>query len=213
MKEKPNNSYPIESSLSDPDKQMIERWKQKKRLSHSPVTFKGEKPSEKTLIIQPSLKDSKGTEKERDELYQAAMWEATGASDPGFASFIFTQTIAAMHGSVDKVLEYANMVINTFQSFFPQDEIEGMLVAQLIALQAQAMEFMARSISNQSAPMIDANVNRSNKLLRLHHETLEALIKYRKKGTQTMVVQHVHVNQGGQAIVGQVQKGGDSGKN
>jgi hypothetical protein len=81
-----------------------------------------------------------------------------------------------------------------------------MLVAQLIALQAQAMEFMARSISNQSAPMIDVNVNRSNKLLRLHHETLEALIKYRKKGTQTMVVQHVHVNQGGKQLLDKFKK-------
>ena len=40
-------------------------------------------------------------------------------------------------------------------------------------------------------------------------ETLEeALKKYRTGGQQKMVVEHVHVNEGGQAIVGTVNQGG-----
>ena len=41
---------------------------------------------------------------------------------------------------------------------------------------------------------------------------MEALTKHRNKGRQKIVIEHVHVYQGGQAIVGQVIPPGD-GKN
>lgn len=40
------------------------------------------------------------------------------------------------------------------------------------------------------------------KLLRLHNETLEAVSRYRRGGEQKVIVQHVNVNNGSQAIVG-----------
>ena len=40
------------------------------------------------------------------------------------------------------------------------------------------------------------------KLLRLHNETVEALSRYRRKGERRVVVQHVTIEGGGQAIVG-----------
>jgi hypothetical protein len=39
----------------------------------------------------------------------------------------------------------------------------------------------------------------------------ECLNKYRTGGKQTIQVQHVNVNEGGQAIVGNVQGGGANG--
>jgi len=36
---------------------------------------------------------------------------------------------------------------------------------------------------------------------------VEALDKHRRKGQQTVVVEHMHVNDGGQAIVGGVSNG------
>ena len=38
-------------------------------------------------------------------------------------------------------------------------------------------------------------------------QQLEALDKHRRRGQQTVVVEHVHVNDGGQAIVGSVSAG------
>jgi hypothetical protein len=51
------------------------------------------------------------------------------------------------------------------------------------------------------------------KLLRLHNETIEILDRYRRRGGQTVVVQHQHVqvNDGGRAIIGtQMMEGGGS---
>jgi hypothetical protein len=47
-----------------------------------------------------------------------------------------------------------------------------------------------------------------NKLARTFATQVEALKKYRSAGEQTIKVQHVTVNDGGQAIVGQHQAGG-----
>src|SRR4029077_14091840 len=54
----------------------------------------------------------------------------------------------------------------------------------------------------------DAASNRLNKLARTYAAQMEALKKYRSAGEQTIKVQHVVVNQGGQAIVGNVAPGG-----
>ena len=47
-----------------------------------------------------------------------------------------------------------------------------------------------------------------NKLARTFATQMEALNRYRGKGQQKMTVEHVHVHDGGQAIVGQVAQGG-----
>ena len=52
--------------------------------------------------------------------------------------------------------------------------------------------------------VIDSNLNRGTKLLRTFLMQLEALNRHRSKGEQKMVVEHVHVHSGGQAIVGPV---------
>ena len=59
---------------------------------------------------------------------------------------------------------------------------------------------------------IDDCMNRTAKLSRLYNETLETLMRYRRKGEQKVVVQHVQVNDGGKAIVtGDFQTGGGVG--
>jgi hypothetical protein len=195
--------------LCESEKQSITQWRKKRKEDCIPIIFKSSKNEENKDSLIPDLKNDRGSTEERQEIYLAALSEATGASDPNYAMALFAQAVASMPRVEEKMIEYSNMVINTFKALSPKDEIEGMLICQLIALQAQAMEFMSRSVvSTQSTHGVDLNINRSTKLLRLHHETMEALNRYRKKGTQTMIVQHVQVNQGGQAIVGQVQHGG-----
>ena len=53
-----------------------------------------------------------------------------------------------------------------------------------------------------------ANVNEATKMLRTFTTQMEALKKYRTGGQQKVTVEHVHVNEGGRAIVGTVNQGG-----
>ena len=52
----------------------------------------------------------------------------------------------------------------------------------------------------------------ANKLSRTFMMQIEALNRYRGKGQQKMTVEHVHINSGGQAIIGNVTKNDSSKK-
>jgi hypothetical protein len=91
----------------------------------------------------------------------------------------------------------------------PKDQLEGMLAAQLLASHNAAMECYRRAmISEQTFEGRKENLNHANKLSRTHATLLEALNRHRGKGQQRVTVEHVHVHEGGQAIVGNVEGGG-----
>ena len=92
----------------------------------------------------------------------------------------------------------------------PQTGMEALLAVQMVGAQHAAMEFLSRSLlPNQSSAVTDANVLRATRLMRLFNEQLEAMSKLKgKSGQQRVVVEHVTVNEGGQAIEGTVARGG-----
>lgn len=70
------------------------------------------------------------------------------------------------------------------------------------------MDWLGRAHRTERVDFANVYLNGASKLLTRHHETLEALLKYRRKGEQRVHVEHVHVHGGGQAIVGNVTTGG-----
>ncbi len=88
----------------------------------------------------------------------------------------------------------------------PKDALEGMMAAQLFASHAAAMECYRRAmLPDQSAEGRQINLAQAAKLTRANAAQMEALAKHRGKGQQKVIVEHVHVYQGGQAIVGNVE--------
>ena len=95
----------------------------------------------------------------------------------------------------------------------PQDEMEGMIAAQLIATHNATMECYRRAmIAEQTLEGRRENLNQANKLARTYATLIEALNRHRGKGQQKVTVEHVHVHAGGQAVVGMVEApgGGDA---
>ncbi len=95
----------------------------------------------------------------------------------------------------------------------PQSELEGMLLAQMIACHHAAMECYRRAmLTEQSFEGRQVNLGAANKLSRTYTMLLEGLNRHRGKGQQVVRVEHVTVQAGGQAIVGVVtQRGGGHG--
>ena len=93
--------------------------------------------------------------------------------------------------------------------------MEGMLSAQMVSTHELAMKFLRRAAGSQTLKQVDVNTNVSTKLLQTFAAQMEALSRYRTKGQQRVVVEHVSVNAGGQAVVGIVEakSGGGSGEN
>jgi hypothetical protein len=97
----------------------------------------------------------------------------------------------------------------------PKDELEGMIAAQLLAAHNAAMECYRRAMfSEQTFEGRRENLSQANKLSRTYAVLLDALNRHRGKGQQTVRVEHVTVQVGGQAIVGHVETpgGGDRPK-
>jgi hypothetical protein len=96
----------------------------------------------------------------------------------------------------------------------PQDELEGMMAAQLIASHHAAMECYRRAmLAEQTFEGRRESLSQANNLSRTHVLLVEALNRHRGKGQQKVTVEHVHVHAGGQAIVGAVSSGEGSHPN
>jgi hypothetical protein len=92
----------------------------------------------------------------------------------------------------------------------PQSALEGMLTAQIVGTYRASMKMLSNALlPDQTFDGKDANINRATKLQRTFLQQIEALQKLRGKGQQKMTVEHVHVHEGGQAVVGTVNHGGE----
>lgn len=89
------------------------------------------------------------------------------------------------------------------QGIGPLDHLESILASQMVAVHGAAVTMLNRALlPDQTGDTIDACINRANRLLRTFTEQVRTLKEYRTKGTQKVIVQHVHVAEGGQAVVG-----------
>jgi hypothetical protein len=120
------------------------------------------------------------------------------------------QTLWTKNSDTDERNRQYEGTISALIAISPQDEIEGMIATQLIAAHNAAMESYRRAmIGEQTLEGRRENLNQANKLSRTYSTLLEALNRHRGKGQQKVTVEHVHVYQGGQAIVGNLAGEGE----
>ena len=87
--------------------------------------------------------------------------------------------------------------------------MEAMLAAQMAAVHNATMTFARRLNHVDNIQQQDSAERAFNRLGRTFTTQMEALKRYRTSGQQKMTVEHVHVHEGGQAIVGTVEGGRD----
>src|SRR5215212_2483220 len=146
-----------------------------------------------------------------------AAWEGKlkllgGSKNDAFNDMVANQAARALwtaHSDEVAKHEQHQAVVAAMIGIAPRDELEGMLVAQMMAAHHAAMECFRRAmIDQQTFEGRRENLNQANKLSRTYTMLLEALNRHRGKGQQKVTVEHVHVHSGGQAIVGSVETGG-----
>jgi len=133
--------------------------------------------------------------------------ETTGTEGYKAAGMILKQ-ICNLDMSKDKHdTEAMNESMNMLHGIKPQDNIESMLAAQMVAIHKMAMDCAARALyDGQTFEGRQLNLNSVNKLTKSFVALSSTLDKHRGKGQQKMTVEHVHVNEGGQAIIGSVEQ-------
>jgi hypothetical protein len=126
----------------------------------------------------------------RDSLGASAyvrLLEAFGTRDLDFLNGLVRQLCNV--GSIGKTADEdgLNFMLSVVKGIEPRDQVEAMLAAQMAATHNATMTF-ARRLA--------------------HVDNLAQQDRYRNAGEQTVRVEHVTVNEGGRAIVGNVSHGG-----
>jgi hypothetical protein len=120
-----------------------------------------------------------------------------------------SQTVWLSNSDPDEIRLQRHAIVSALIGIRPGDELEGMIAAQLVAAHNAAMECYRRAmLREQTFEGGRENLNQANKLSRTYAVLLDALNRHRGKGQQKVTVEHVHVHEGGQAIVGNVESRG-----
>lgn len=140
--------------------------------------------------------------------------EATGAGDPNLALHWLSQAADAGGPDTRKMdgpeLQAAaegrlDMVLATVHGIGPRDAVEGMLAAQMTALHDLAMVSMRHAARAAHPETLDRAVRNATKLQGAFLAAVDGLKRWRGGTTvQRVVVEHVEVHAGAQAVVGAV---------
>jgi len=162
-------------------------------------------PSSQTIQARPPVS------KEISEAVEKALkdWlkRTFGTEDEALQDRFLCQVINTVSDFAGREMKSFDHVAAALLGIGPKDALEGMLAVQMLTVHTLAMECMGRAALKEQTDLgVEVNLNRATRLMRTFANQTEALGRYRGKGEQKMTVEHIHVYQGGQAVVGQISQ-------
>jgi hypothetical protein len=116
---------------------------------------------------------------------------------------------AASAGRADLLEEagVAELALDASQTIGASNSLEKMLAHQMVLCYDQSFRLVAQANSEHSTVEKARLINASARMMKTYQEGFLCLNRIRTGGKQVVVVQHVHVNDGGQALVSAHVKG------
>ena len=187
-----NLSKAKKANLTDLEKRAIEKLKKRTEERITALKYKKTSHKQVTPVEEEPLR------------FFPQLLETTGSFDPDFSGKIISQASSVLQEEDDEVA--ANFTAALMHGLRPQDETEGILVAQMAGTHNLIMQCMQRAVQPGQFPAITNDYTlRACKLMHVFLKQLEVLEKYRgKTSRQKVIVEHVHIHQGGQAVVGHI---------
>jgi hypothetical protein len=115
-------------------------------------------------------------------------------------------------------MHFLEMAVDASETIKAENSLEKMLTHQMTACHVMSMRLMLKatkytrnlttSYSHSDTEKAVKVVNAVARLMDTFQRGMATLAKIRTRGQQKVTVEHVHVNKGGQAIVGSVNQGG-----
>lgn len=129
-----------------------------------------------------------------------------GTASSDFVNATLFQLQAAARLPNSGVSETAvNSALALIEACNPKDELEGALIAQMACTHAAAMAVLGRIGGAHGGDRHVATMAAASaRLLRAFAVQVETLRRLRNGSAQFVRVEHVHVNDGGQAVVGKI---------
>jgi hypothetical protein len=128
-----------------------------------------------------------------------------GAKDTRFSEKMITDVVNLGDPKDEQSVHFRLAVIDSVQ---PREPLEAMLALQMAVVHEAIVTTAGRLKRSESVERSEIYSRMLNQQTRTFATQLEALHKYRNQGEQRITVQHVQVNSGGQAIVGDITTGG-----
>ncbi|MBR0870319.1 hypothetical protein JQ633_08125 [Bradyrhizobium tropiciagri] len=137
-------------------------------------------------------------------LGEQLMANALGVADREAMDGILRQLVKASvsGGNPDEV--NLNFMISMVNSIRPRDSIEAMLVAQMVSVHVMAMRCAHHLAHAKDLAQHDSAARALGRLARTFPAQIEALNRHRSHSEPAITVQNVKVEDGGNAIVGNV---------
>ncbi|CDZ60469.1 Hypothetical protein NGAL_HAMBI2605_10390 [Neorhizobium galegae bv. orientalis] len=148
----------------------------------------------------------------RQEIALAVVMKAVGVTDQTMFEGLIGQITNALSKSQQPDIGELNTAIAMVAGMKPRDNLEAMLAFQMAAVHILSLRHTRAMVTSDTLEQLDLQERVVNKLMRTFTSQMEALRKHRNGGNQKVVVEHVHVHEGGQAIVGNVTHGGEGRK-
>ena len=204
-KTKTKNQAEVPVKLTGLQKDQIAEYLVKNDKRPEPINFEGKKGADNTV----SMTDLKGENGESSLERLMALNKTTGMVNPGASATLLNQVALikspkTMH-EVKTILKDTSTLMLELQ---PRDAFEGLLVTQMVTCQDQVMSCLRQAESSKFIDHRELHLRFADRFMKTFTKQLETLAKYRRGGQQKVVVEHVNVNEGGQAIIGSVNNQG-----
>lgn len=124
-----------------------------------------------------------------------------GTSDTTLSTELMKQAVKAAGPYREGIYE---LVLAIIEDFAPNDAVERLIAVQMAATHTSMMEVSAKMNGVKTIQAHEVYERSFNRLARTFTAQIEALRKHRNGGQSKVTVEHVTVNEGGQAIVGNV---------
>jgi hypothetical protein len=137
----------------------------------------------------------------------------TGCKTSGGAEAVIETAInayASLSADVPNKTKDANDYLALMAELAPGDPLESLLLSQMLMVHKQAMHYLRLSngTAETTVEIRTAWHKRYTSLMKLYAQQLEALDRHKRGGKQKMTIEHLHVHEGGQAVVGNINRGG-----
>jgi hypothetical protein len=141
------------------------------------------------------------------KIWWAHLKKALGTASSDFvnASLLELQVAAQLpFGGISEV--GMNAALALIEGVAPRNEIEGAIAVQMACTHAAALSVLARFRGGGGGTehRVAALASAAARLLKAYSVQVETLRRLRHGGDQHVRVEHVHVNEGGQAVIGNV---------
>ena len=173
------------------------------------TTIAATDPTEATAVPRIKLSPQGfGIDHPDPDIGDQIMADALGGADREAMHGILRQLVRA--GASGKKPDEINLscLLSMVKSIRPRDAIEAMLVTQMVSVHVMAMRCAHHLANADDLARHDSAARALGRLARTFPAQVEALNRYRSRGEPAITVQNVKVEDGGNAIVGNVTQHG-----